>query len=380
MNKTFCIVPFTQLATERNGAYMACCASQEYSEHNVATSTVEEVWNSDYFINLRKSLLAGEQHPNCKTCWESESLNVKSRRQLANEGFNGTIKEFPTSLDIKVGNICNLKCITCNQLASSLHDKEVEEWKQHGIKLPTWISVVDQQYSIKDVDDVSLVAKNLDSALKGATNLMLQGGETFMNPMTINILEYCVEKGYTDLEVEGVINLTSITDANLDLISKFPKFRLLISWDHIEDEKFKYIRYPANYSHFQKNLNKLIERNIPFGISFTLSVFNALNLREIFEQFSCAKFINITQCLAPNYFAAEYLEQKQKMEVIKQIMFLENRNMIDYRTKTKLVQTLLNTPDDFLEVVKERTRVLKIYDTTRKTDYKKLFSYIKEYE
>ena len=40
---------------------------------------------------------------------------------------------------------------------------------------------------------------------------------------------------------------------------------------------------------------------------------------------------------------------------------------------------LNNTVDDFEMVVKERSRVLQLYDDTRGTDYRSMFPYIKEY-
>lgn len=380
MSKTFCIVPFTQIATERNGDYIACCASKCASGYNVATDRIEDVWNSDYYIELRKALSNDIQHPNCQTCWEAESLGARSRRQESNADFDGVIKEYPTILDIKVGNVCNLKCITCNQLASSLHDKEVQEWKAQGVALPTWLAIVEDQYTTKDISNVSIVGQNLDSALKNASNIMLQGGETFMNPMTNELLGYCAAHGYVNPTVEGVINLTSLTDANIDLISKFPNFKLLVSWDHCDADKFSYIRYPANYAHFQKNLDKLINKKIFYGVSFTLSVFNALDLETIFESFKGMSFITVSPCLAPDYFSAEYLELAQKEKVINSINVIAEKGYITSRTKERLLHLIDRIPADFDEVVKERTRVLDLYDQTRNTDYRALFPFIKRYE
>jgi hypothetical protein len=90
--------------------------------------------------------------------------------------------------------------------------------------------------------------------------------------------------------------------------------------------------------------------------------------------------------LAPNYFDVEYLEIEQKRQMLASMERFLNGNhaLVDqqefinrYKNMHKIVETI---PDDFEEVVKERTRVLDLYDKTRGTNYQKLFPYIKRYE
>ena len=74
---------------------------------------------------------------------------------------------------------------------------------------------------------------------------------------------------------------------------------------------------------------------------------------------------------------ADYIEayiEKNKNEK----MFLENPPFFEM---FKSIRNMLFKENfDFEEVTKERTRVLKLYDDTRKTDYKSLFPYIKDYQ
>jgi len=90
----------------------------------------------------------------------------------------------------------------------------------------------------------------------------------------------------------------------------------------------------------------------------------------------------------PNYFDIKYLETAQKDQLADKIVdyveknknykiFAENPSTLEY------VRTIPNyaagTPSDFDSVVKERTRVLELYDRTRNTNHKKLYPFIKEY-
>lgn len=398
MNKdTYCIKPFIHIATERNGEYYACCLSANATGHNLATDNVVDVWNSDFYKELRHDLVNGVKNPNCERCWLTESKGFISRRQISNEEYGTALTEplpAPVELDIKTGNVCNLKCITCNQLASSQHEKEVVLWKKQNVKIPLWLEEVEMNNSAYDITDVSNVGVNLDASLKTGTILGLQGGEPFASPLTIKLIDYCIEKGYNkNLMVSATTNLSSVTTKIIDRLTSFHGSGIGISYDHVDPEKFHFIRYPADYDHLVKNLNTVInERDIGWGISFTLSIFNALDLDTIFDKFielssqRNFKFLAGHLVLAPNYFDVEYLEIEQKRKMLASIERFLNGNhaLVDqqefinrYRNIHKIVETI---PDDFEEVVKERTRVLDLYDKTRGTDYRKLFPYIKRYE
>jgi MoaA/NifB/PqqE/SkfB family radical SAM enzyme len=395
MNNTYCILPFIHLATERNGNYMPCCASKETTGHNLENDRIETVWSSDYYKKLRSDLLSGIQHPNCEVCWDYENLGIVSKRQIsnANKDILTTALPVPIELDIKTGNLCNLKCITCNQLASSQHENEVEKWKKDNIKLPMWLKNIDESTPILDLQKIDNVAGNLDASLKIAESMMLQGGEPFATPMTSKIIDYCIEKNYTQIAISIITNLSTVTPKVLDKIKKFPNAGVTISYDHVDPEKFKFIRYPAEIRHFEKNLKTITNNeSFKFGISFTISIFNALDLDQIFEKFiemsmfDNFSFINVQPVVEPIYFSVVTLENDQKIQTRASIeKFLSKKSRLTeelsfVNSLQEIVKILSIDLENFDDVVKERTRVLKLYDQTRNTNYKKLFPYIKDYE
>lgn len=409
MNKTFCILPFTHIATERNGNYLPCCGSlctgikkEDGSFYNVTTDKVEDVWTSQWMDNLRKDLLSGVQHENCQRCWDAEESGFTSRRQRSNQLNNSTIENFnpidnlPSDLDIKTGNLCNLKCITCNQLASSQHSKEVEQWKDENITVPSWLIKIEEWSAGKlTLESVNNVAGNLSLALKNTNSMILQGGEPLINPMAMEVIDKCIEHKNFDVSLNIMTNIITFDQKVFDKISLFPKHSIVVSWDHITDEKFRYIRYPGRYPQFMQNLNDLINmRTIRIGISFTASIFNIFDIEKIFEVFEDKANqidywyeMNMQVVQGPPYFSVTYLEEGQRQECINSITnFLNNKK--HYRTLDKnvvnqcnnLIKLMSSTPDDFYEVVKERTRVLDLYDRSRSTDWQKLFPFIKRYD
>jgi glutamate-1-semialdehyde 2,1-aminomutase len=144
MNKkkypTFCILPFTHISSTNDGNYRVCCCSEEVpitkqdgSVYNMRTDSIADVWNSDFYKNLRKDLLNGVKNPTCEYCWNFEEGGAYSKREKNNDekhdmypdyepiiqdvlDNDGARSEPPKDLDIRVGTLCNLKCITCENI------------------------------------------------------------------------------------------------------------------------------------------------------------------------------------------------------------------------------------------------------------------------
>lgn len=413
MNKnTFCIYPFIHISAERNGNYTCCGASLEYSKGNVFNDNVGEVWNDEYFKQLRLDSLNGVKNSNCETCWFHERKGVESRRQKVNKSYErynkfdynkiiaqqGQLDTLPMQVNIRVENLCNLKCITCNHYHSSQHEKEINSFKDQNIQLPKWIQWVDDRMPIRvnpETAKKNSVAQNLKDVLTKSSKLSIEGGEPLLASMTEEILDYCIENDHTDVEIEIVSNLTSLTDHMLEKLTKFSNLNIWISWDHLEAERFRFIRYPADYDHFLKVFEKISQyKQIKLGISCTASIFNVFEVTDLLDHFEklaqqnlLQEFIFFKPVFMPDYFSLAYLEPEQKNQAVKLI-----QDFIDKSSNYKIMQhtdlpnilrdmptVILTEPENFDEVVKERTRMLDLYDRTRNTDYKKLFPYIKQY-
>lgn len=389
---------------ERNGDYTTCGHAWPGipGKSNVYETDVKDAWNDSYFQQVRQDLLNGVKCENCKACWYRESKGLTSPRQEYNARYIDLVKDFksysedlPIVLGLKSDNTCNLKCITCNQYQSSQHEKEVNQWKEQNVVLPQWLQFVED--NSKDIFyKGDYISENLDVLLKSKVKLEIQGGEPLISPVTHKILDYCIEHGYTDINLLVTVNLIGLTDKMLDKLSKFTDKSMWVSWDHIEAEKFKFIRYPAHYPSFRENLDRLrTNGNLVLGVSTALSVFNILDIVDIllviekYAQDNNFVWDDIILRIVhrPDYFSFEYLEKEHKEIAYKKIKdFLSTDRQILakdrhlFRTLNEVCNLLLTEPDNFLEVVKERTRVLKLYDKSRNTDYKKLFPFIKDYE
>lgn len=436
--ETICFYPFTSIYSLNNGNYRVCChsdpgiPSDEDPEVPVTLfkHNSKDVWNNKFYRQLRLDLVKGIRNPACAKCWQMEDNGEFSYRQaslseLTQEKYqefiadtlqnNGALSTMPNKLlQIKLGNLCNLKCITCNQAASSLIQKEVNDWKKKKEKLPTFLEWVDHWgdnfAGFDENTDFKTVYENLKDVLTNVEEIQLVGGEPLVNPVVPILIKNLIKEDLAkNLKIYFISNCTKLTDKMLKNLSKFKSATISTSWDHIDPEKFKFIRYPANYKNFKNTVEKILTtEKINAGVSFTVSIFNIFDLEEIIDEFESISqtrkqyFISLGYVENPSYMSVRYLEPDQKSEVLKRLnnyleknahykIFKENKNFykslkslnnvlytphVDFRGKYILNDT--NTSFDF--VVRERTRVLKMYDKVRETNYKLLFPYIKDYE
>jgi organic radical activating enzyme len=303
-------------------------------------------------------------------------------------------------LDLKVGTLCNLKCITCFPGASSQHQAESDNWKKHGEEVPMLIKLFDESikkfnldvrnYNPKTVDVESYI-QNIDPSLKAAKGISLVGGEPLLNPFAKSIIKHCVEKGYAKNTMMTMItNLSTLDSEILDNLSKYQHPSLMVSYDHIDADKFKFIRFPADYLEFYNNFRTLLTyTNIHVKLSTTISIFNVFDLPEIlthFEQLSQEykkRFIvNAQFVVVPDYFSIKYLPQQHKDTILKKITAFvkDNENFKLFNENPDMLQ-VINSIGNFMNsslenydtVVAEQQRVLALYDRTRNTDFASLF-------
>ena len=133
---SFCILPWMHIATNSSGNYRYCCNStpgknfihdENGKEYKIHRTKPEVVWNSPDYKKIRRQMLNGEKPKVCVRCWREEAIGVKSARMSYNDQYRAHIQEAISStsedgeaplkgvyVDLRLGNLCNLKCRMCN--------------------------------------------------------------------------------------------------------------------------------------------------------------------------------------------------------------------------------------------------------------------------
>ena len=120
----FCVLPWVSLEASPIGTVRPCCLADDEIvdsnsvKFNLKSANFQEIQNSEYMYQLRQAFLAGKQPQTCRKCWSEERAGRTSKRmhtldRLKHMGISDewTPEAKPLMFqDLKLGNICNLKC------------------------------------------------------------------------------------------------------------------------------------------------------------------------------------------------------------------------------------------------------------------------------
>ena len=168
-NKVFCTAPWTHTYISPQSERRMCCASREehqfqkqyidasndekYGEVRESGTiddykpvSLKEHWNSQYMMDIRKKLMAGEKIPQCDVCNDSILSSSTYRQWFTGFLFNDKIDQCfeetdedgrttmePISFDYRYSNLCNFKCRMCGEQLSSSWETEK---KKHNLWTP----------------------------------------------------------------------------------------------------------------------------------------------------------------------------------------------------------------------------------------------------
>jgi molybdenum cofactor biosynthesis enzyme MoaA len=293
MSKTFCILPWMHLATNASGNLRLCCNSipgknfikkNDGVPYKIFRDDIEEAWNSSDYVNVRKQLLKGERPAACERCFREEDAGVRSARQSWNEKWKED-KEYTIDapfeikyVDIRLGNLCNLKCRMCNPYSSSMWVKEwnlVAESLSHEeyVRLSNMTWPEDEK-----------TWENLFSIADTVEEIYLTGGEPTIIKQQHKLLDYYINKGTAQkIKLKYNTNLTNVPRHLLDKWKEFKRIQLNCSIDAVGDLDH-YIRHPSNWDKIVENFE--IVRALPntnVEIHCTVQMYNILRLHELID-------------------------------------------------------------------------------------------------
>jgi MoaA/NifB/PqqE/SkfB family radical SAM enzyme len=315
MRKTFCPLPWIHLATRPNGDVRVCCTAnasgagktddkevglvkQDGINMNLRDHTIEEVWNSEQMRNTRLQMLNDEIPSSCRKCFEEEEKGIKSKRNWETEVWNeridvqeivdqtqedGTLPVNIPYFDLRLGNLCNLKCIMCSPHDSS---KWVKDWKLQYPKYELIDLKQDQGWD-PSFDYVWYKKSSfLDSVKNQAPHikeLYFAGGEPLLIPEHYAILQFMIDEGYAkDCILRYNSNATDISQRLLDMWEYFKEVKFNFSIDSV-GEKNDYIRHPSKWDSIVSNMHLLdnTSDHITVNLACAVQLLNVHSLAEL---------------------------------------------------------------------------------------------------
>ena len=153
LNGSWCPVPWGQVSVHNSGEYRACIQARSCKKTKgilkddagnimrADTHNIDDVRNAPLLKDVRKSMLNGVQHEMCVRCNREDKNDVPSRRRNAiieyydkynydywkavshchEDGQLMLHESDVLEYDIRLGNLCNLRCKMC-------HPSESTQW------------------------------------------------------------------------------------------------------------------------------------------------------------------------------------------------------------------------------------------------------------
>lgn len=280
-NKVFCILPFVKTVVRANRSINPCCLINSFKYQDI-----DSYWNSPELANMRTRMLVGQEKlSECNICYTHEEKFGTSERigflqhfQIDSENYVEQMEsrgyldaKFPKRLELHLGNLCNLKCLTCSPRDSS------SLLVENNLLNISNLSPNDFQLS----DD--LIEKSLSIAFEhGVDVLDLRGGESMLMPKVKQILsELPLTHKVKSLRIQT--NGTILDDEWKEIFSKFESLEIMISIDSFGSANH-YIRYPADWDQIERTVDYVLSlEHANKYVNTTVSNLNFLLLAPLID-------------------------------------------------------------------------------------------------
>ena len=378
---TFCMHPFTGLATREDGAVKICCRSHPVGW--IQDESLEEIWNNENMKRIRKQVLNNERPPECFPCYNLEDQGVQSLRQrhIANVIPESRINLYPNALDelgedykmpfeiptmeIKINNLCNLKCRMCNPIDStSWKDwNEIEEFYEIGYpelpKMVDRLNLKNKPY-LGSFENTKNWWDSFEKLLPYFRRVEFAGGEPLMDPYHYKILDMLAPYG-DNIELKYATNGTVLgIKGGRTIHDYWPKFRSVavnVSIDGIE-ESYEYVRGNGKWEEIVENIKEIQKiSNISRIVgAVAYQVNNILILDKMIEYFlNDIEIIFYAKSVDhPRVLSAQVLPEELKQEAINRLEKVKEK--VPYfkivKDSDKLLQFTNNQIDDIITYLK----------------------------
>ena len=309
MSKIFCNFPWRHNYVHTNGKFRLCCTTaqdietdDQYHSFQAGKHSIDDYWNSNRMKEVRRKMIAGEKIRDCERCYRQEEQGVQSLRST--DGMedlikhtlpDGTFHKSADSMQIQLGNICNLKCKMCSQMYSHMNglellemDKANPEWllwvKEQGANVNNWtndLGVKQEWYKNKEFK-----LKMFEHISRNINYLVVIGGEPTLIPEFYELLEYCYHQDTLNNKYVAIV--TNLTNTNSRLTKWLPKIKSWCIWASVDGvgERTEYIRYPSKWKKILESLEfyrSLLGKNGNITLSPAVQLLNIDQLDDIIK-------------------------------------------------------------------------------------------------
>ena len=309
MSKTFCVFPFFNLNSNTDGSVKLCCnirtnthvKDHKGNEFNLGKDCIDAIWYSSYMNDVRRNMMDGIEISECRDCYRQEELTGQSSRTSSNKFWlkkdhvQENINQFKdhkklnplSSLELRLGNTCNLSCNSCWGYSSSkVNEERIQIMSKNELDTRfknDWSSEYKIPSEINKWFKTPQYEENINSVSNTLNRLYITGGEPTLIKENRTLLQKLLDNGNKDCFVSFTTNGTQADGELLDLLKEFPNNEIQISIDGIGDQAH-YVRYPTIWEEFKHNVDKLCSiPNVNIIFYTVISAYNLCSIQDILK-------------------------------------------------------------------------------------------------
>lgn len=350
-SKTFCPLAWGHNFINVDGSFQVCCVSDSF-ENNIVINgenvkvnnalSFEKILNSDTLKDIRMDMINSRWPTACQRCKLTEDGGgVSSRikefgkyshlvdKMIENTDDKGEVLNATVySLDLRLGNSCNLSCTMCDpHYSKSL----VNNW--NSISLEKIDEDKLDKLSSLDWDKDDFVLEYVESLKTDLLSIHFGGGEPFVNSRVLEILKLLIDKECSaKIDLSFNTNITIIPKWAEEVFPQFKSVNLFCSIDAVGPLN-DYIRKGSRWNIIDRNL-KYIDVNFrklnikECIVNVTVQMQNILKLEEIYSYLSTFENVEKTPYLSNLYFP-KYLSTQALSPELKKMASQKIDHLID---------------------------------------------------
>jgi len=296
----FCVLPWLNLNTNPDGKIKLCCSINldtfvsdvNAVPYNLGRHDIEDIWNSIYMRYVRERTRHDIPVSDCSGCYNIEKLSGHSPRKGQNDMWifkkstddalatdiglsldrqyiaDQTLTRLPISLELRLGNQCNLQCCSCWAMSSSLiHAERTNYLSNESMTTPKLIWLKSkweaerkqvEQTDVSEWFETDMFYSNFKKMAPTLRRLYTTGGEPTLIKSNYKMFEMLLAANNITCGIEFTSNMTAWNPSFYQNLEKFKNVEIQMSIDGI-DKIGEYIRYPSNFEKVKENVTRAVE-------------------------------------------------------------------------------------------------------------------------
>lgn len=316
----WCPLPWMSLNVRNNGDIRVCCNANvsvnqgliekdNRSKYNLGKDKIEDFRNAPLMKEIRLSMLNGEYHSSCIRCkreaesgmesradWEREIWNHVIDRDIALQttAADGSIDVTANPIkymDLRFGNLCNLKCRMCGPTDSNQwYDDTVALWGDSYNDSGQRIKLIKNsknkyqpEIDFYNWHENPRFWEDMENYIPEIERLYIVGGEPLLINRHYEFLQKCVDSNRAkNIVVEYNANITNIPERAWNIWKHFQRIQIGMSVDGVGPIN-DYIRNPSKWKKIEENIRKLdnAEGNFKIWWAATIQAYNLIHLPDM---------------------------------------------------------------------------------------------------